>query len=173
MYICTLWGADIIKCRRKETLTLFTIIIITASVFILLGGGKTKNLPVPEFDKLDSIIFVNIVNHIGVEMIVIDESQEIESILELLKTAGRMKGKHSISNFPDKDKFTTILFSFESGGNSLRSMYEENDDLYIEQPYDYIYKLEDDNRQLLEDIINNRSKESISLNLKEILKGDF
>ncbi len=152
---------------------MFTIIIITVSLFILLGVRKIKTLPVPEFDKLDSIIFINVVDYIGVEKIVIDESQDIENVLELLKTAARMKGKHSISDFPDKDKFTTILFSFESGGNSWRSMYEEKDDLYIDQPYDYIYKLEDDKKELLYKIINGGSKKSISLNLKEILKGDF
>lgn len=152
---------------------MFTIIIITVSLFILLGVRKIKTLPVPEFDKLDSIIFINVVDYIGVEKIVIDESQDIENVLELLNTAGRMKGKHSTSDFPDKDKFTTILFSFESGGNSWRSMYVENDDLYIDQPYDYIYKLEDDKKELLYKIINGGSKKSISLNLKEILKGDF
>lgn len=52
-------------------------------------------------------------------------------------------------------------------------MYEEHNDLYIDQPYDYIYKLEGDNKELLEEIINSRSKEDILVNLKEILKGDF
>lgn len=52
-------------------------------------------------------------------------------------------------------------------------MYEENNDLYIDQPYNYVYKLEVNNRELLEKIINGGSKEDISLNLKEILKGDF
>lgn len=144
-------------------------------IFIILFSDilKTRNLPGPNSGELSRIIFINVVDYIGVEKIVIDEQQDIENVLELLKTAERVRDKQSLSDFPDKTKFTTILFDFESGGTSVRSMYEENNDLYIDQPYDYVYKVETDNRKLLEKIINRGSKEDISVNLKEILNGSF
>lgn len=144
-------------------------------IFIILFSDilKIRNLPGPNSGELSRIIFINVVDYIGVEKIVIDEQQDIENVLELLKTAERVRDKQSLSDFPDKTKFTTILFDFESGGTSVRSMYEENNDLYIDQPYDYVYKVETDNRKLLEKIINRGSKEDISVNLKEILNGSF
>lgn len=167
-------GVDIIKRRTKEVLTLFTIITIMIFTVFFRGILENRTLPGPNSRELSRIIFINVVDYIGVEKIVIDEQQDIENVLELLKTAERDKDKESISDFPDKAKFTTILFGFESGGNSVRSMYEENNDLYIDQPYNYVYKLEVDNRELLEKIINSGSKkEDISVNLKEILRGDF
>ena len=135
--------------------------------------SKVKNLPVPEFQKLDRIIFINVVDYIGVEKIIIEEQQDIVNVLELLKTAKRVRSKRSISDFPDENKFTTILFDFQSGGSSWRSMYEEDNELYIDQPYDYIYKLEDDKKDLLYKIINSEIAEDISLNLREILSGEF
>ncbi len=142
------------------------------SILMFLRIRENKNLSVAESEKLSSIIFINVVDFRGVEKIVVEEQKNIENILQILKTAEMVKGKQSISDFPDRSKFTTILFRFKAGGNSWRSMYEENDVLYIDQPYDYIYKLDNDNRNLLEKIINSRNKENISLNLKEILKSD-
>ncbi len=109
----------------------------------------------------------------GVEKIEIYEQEDIEDIIGLLKTAKRAKGKQSISDFPNKTNFITILFGFESGGNSVRSMFEENNELYIDQPYDNVYKLESDNKELLYKIMNSVDKERISSNLKQILNGDL
>lgn len=109
----------------------------------------------------------------GVEKVVIDNEKDIESILDTLKTAKKAKGKQSISDFPDKTSFTTILFSFKSGGKSVRSMYDEDDELYIDQPYDNVYKLANNEKELLYKIINSGLKEDITLNLKQILNNGF
>lgn len=48
---------------------------------------------------------------------------DIKNMLDILSNSKRTS-KQSISQFPGKTKFTTVLFKFNSGGTSWRSIYE-------------------------------------------------
>lgn len=158
------------KYRNKFMFIIFSIIVL---ISIMLVFRINKNFKGPNAEELKSITFINIVDDIGIEKIVFDQQQDIEKLLEIFKTAEKVKGMESISDFPNKHNFTTILFNFKTGGSSIRSMYDENDNLYIDQPYDYIYKFRVDNEQILYQLIYSGKIESIYLNLGEIQKNNF
>ncbi|WP_206781888.1 DUF5301 domain-containing protein [Clostridium tetani] len=129
-------------------------------------------LVVPNPEKLSSITFINVVNEKGVERVIVYEQSDIYELLEVFKNS-KKTNKESISDFPNKAKFTTILFNFTSGGNSLRSIYEENEVFYIDQPYNGVFKLGSNDLDVLDEIIERGDKESISMQLDEILKDNF
>lgn len=93
-------------------------------------------------------------------------------MLNILKNSNKTN-KDSVSNFPDKTRFTLIGFNFVKGGTSWRSIYGENDDIYVDQPYVGIFKLNSNDLNLLNEIMKSRNKESISIRVDDILKNNF
>lgn len=163
-------GVDIIYRKTKKIIVLFIFFI--AAIFIFMVSRNNSYLVVPNPEKLSSITFINVVNEKGVERVIVYEQSDIYELLEVFKNS-KKTNKESISDFPNKAKFTTILFNFTPGGNSLRSIYEENEVFYIDQPYNGVFKLGSNDLDVLDEIIERGDKESISMQLDEILKDNF
>lgn len=156
--------------RKMKWLVVVTICIVVAVGLIFML--RESQLEVPKSKQLSSVEFINISHCQGVEKITISKQSDIDNLLNILKNSNKTS-KDSVSNFPDKTKFTLIGLNFINGGTSWRSFYEENDDIYVDQPYVGIFKLNSNDLNLLNEIMKSGSKESISIRVDDILKNNF
>ena len=157
--------------RKMKTIILSTIVVVSI-VLIFMLSKNNRSLSVPNTEELSSITLVDVVNEKGSEKTTISKKTDISRLLEILKNSERTN-KESISDFPSKTQFTTVLFKFKSGGNSFRSIYEDNNSFYIDQPYEGIFKIESKDIYMLDEIKKNGSKENIVIPISDIIKGNF
>lgn len=154
--------------RKIKWLIVVTIgsIFAIGLTFILKG----RHLEVPKVEQISSAEFINVVNGQGVEKVTISQQSDINNLLNILRNSEKTN-KDSISDFPDKRKFTIIRFNLLEGSN-WRSIYEENSDVYVDQPYVGIFKLNFRDFNLLNEIMERGDRESISIQVDEILKSN-
>lgn len=157
--------------RKIKIITLSTIVVVSIVLIFILSKNNSA-LSVPNTEELSSIILVDVINEKGYEKTTIYIKSDISKLLEILKNSERTN-KKSISDFPSKTKFTTVLFKFKSGDNSFRSIYEDNNRFYIDQPYDGIFKIESKDIYLLDEIKKSGSKENIVMPINDIIKGNL
>lgn len=149
-----------------------SILGIIAIVLVLIVSRNNKSLKGPRPEDLSSIIPVDVIGEEGVQKFTIDKQVDIDNFLDIFNNAKRM-GEQSISQFPSKTKFSVVLYKFKSSGNSWRSIYEENGDLYIDQPLVGIYKISSNDLHILHEIIEDGDKEEISVLVNNIFKNNF
>ncbi|WMJ81640.1 DUF5301 domain-containing protein [Clostridium sp. MB40-C1] len=156
--------------RKTKWLVVITIcIVVSVGVTFML---RESQLQVPKSEQLSSVVFINIIHSQGIEKITISEQSDIDNLLNILKNSNKTN-KDSVSNFPNKTKFTIIRFNFLEGGSSWRSIYEENDNIYVDQPYVGVFRLNSNDLNLLNEIMGSGNKESISIGVDDILKNNF
>lgn len=80
----------------------------------------------------------------GLELTVRNE-ESIVQLLELLNRSVKQRsGKESVQDVPNKGAgLVRIDFGFREGGASTVFLYREDDRLFLEQPYQGIYEMED------------------------------
>lgn len=156
---------------KTKTMIPLTIVVI-AIVLIVMLSKNNSSLSVPISEELSSIILLDVVNEKTSEKITIYEKKDISKLLEIF-TNSEKTNKESISEFPSKAKFTTVIFKFKLGGNSFRSIYEDNNNFYIDQPYDGVFKIESKDIYPLDEIKKSGSKENMVIPINDILKSDF
>ncbi|WMM23328.1 DUF5301 domain-containing protein [Tissierella sp. MB52-C2] len=156
--------------RLIKEITIFSIIAMT---LILIISRNNRYLKSPNPEELSSIILIDVIGEEGTQKITINQQVDINNFLDIFKNA-KMTNKQSISQIPRKTKFTTVLYKFKSSGNkSFRSIYEENGDLYIDQPFVGVFKIDSNDLSILEQIIRRGNKKEISVLVNDILKSDF
>ena len=150
-----------------------TILSVITMTLILIISSNNRYLKGPNPEELSSIILIDVIGKEGVQKIIINQQVDINNFLDIFKNAKRTN-KQRISQFPRKTKFTTVLYKFKSSGHkSFRSIYKENGDLYIEQPFVGIFKIDSKDLDILEQIIKRGNKKEISVLVNDILKSDF
>ncbi|NLY45060.1 MAG: DUF5301 domain-containing protein [Tissierella sp.] len=154
---------------KRVTKGIITLGII-AIVLILMISKNDRPLKGPNPEDLSSIILIDIIDEEGVQKITINQQIDINNFLDIFSHAKRT-GEQSVSEFPDKTKFTAVLYKLKSSENySWRSMYEENGDLYIDQPFVGIFKINSNDLDMLDQIIRAGDKEEISVPISDIRK---
>ncbi len=160
---------DTMKRVTKE-ITILGIIVI---ILILMISRKDRHLKGPNPEDLSSIILVDVIDEMGVQKVTIHQRVNINNFLDIFSNTKRID-EQSISQFPSKTKFTIVLYKFKSSGNnSWRSMYEENGDFYIDQPFVGIFNINSDDLYMLDQIIKEGDKEEILIPVNNILKSNF
>jgi len=161
-------GVDTMNKVIKE----IAILGIIGIILILMLSRNYSHLKVPNPEELSSIILVDVIGNKGVQKITIYQEIDINNMLDILSNSQRTS-KQSISQFPGKTKFTTVLFKYKSGGTSWRSIYEEEGNCYIDQPFTGIFKLDSNDSYMLDKIIKRGNREEISVRVENILKSNF
>lgn len=146
---------------KMRFIVILAIISITITL-IFKVDFNSRNLAVPESEKLNSITFINVIDGIDIKRVSIYDPLDMSEILEIISRS-EWTDKESISDTPDKTEYTRILFNFKSGGSSIRSMYSEDDSIYVDQPYVGVYKLKSDRLNSLQRIIENGDEDNISM----------
>lgn len=155
---------------RKINRRIVMIILAIAIILIVIEFRGSRYPGAPEANEIESIQFVEVIDDIAVKKSKIESRTEIEDFLNIVGQAKRDRDKESVSDFPNKTKFTTILMYFKSGGSNWRSIYEEDGNLYIDQPYDGIFKIEEDSLDLIHRIMESEDKEDIEIPIENLHK---
>lgn len=136
------------------------IALVMLGIILLLGiiGGiffysnqKNYELNLPQQEKLSSIIIKSNTN--STEVI---DSEEINDIIYALSESGngRTTKEKSIQDYPvNSDNILQVDFIFKESGASRLFVYMKNDNYYLEQPYNGIYRISGDEYNSIEKFI--------------------
>ncbi len=163
-------GVDIIYRKTKKIIVLFIFLI--AVIFIFMLGRSYRYLKVPNPEELSSIILIDVIGNKCVQKTIIYQELDINNMLDILVNS-RKTSKQSTSQFPGKTKFSAVFFKFKSGGTSWKSIYEEEGNSYIHEPFVGIFKLDSNDSHMLDKIIKRGNREDISIPVENIFKINF
>lgn len=136
------------------------IALVMLGIILLLGiiGGiffysnqKNYELNLPQQEKLSSIIIKSNTN--STEVI---DSEEINDIIYALSESGngRTTKEESIQDYPvNSDNILQVDFILKESGASRLFVYMKNDNYYLEQPYNGIYRISGDEYNSIEKFI--------------------
>lgn len=160
------------KKKKKIFLLISAIIIISLSLIFKYKTNHEK-VKTPKPDDISSITFIRVINDRGVEKREVYKKSHINKFLNIIKDSEKTN-KVSTSNFPDKEEFIIVTFKIKDGF-IISSIYEENNSIYFEQAFNYIFKLNynDNLYLLLDNISQENNKEYISVNIEDLLDSDF
>ena len=129
------------------------ILTILVCGFMVLGltgcGGKKKyELSIPKEENIESILFEKNDNKKE-----ITDTEEIKDIIYVLSGSGkgRTTKEESIQDYPvNAENIIKIEFDFKEGGQSLLYVYKKSEKMYIEVPYNGIYRINGDEYNSME-----------------------
>ena len=121
----------------------FIILIIILLMLMILGifyyfmNRRTYNLNLPQLEKLESISLEQDTNKK-----VINDNEKMKDIINILNERERTSKEESIQDSPvNTSNKVKIDFNFKETGASTLFVYERNNEYYIEQPYNGIYRI--------------------------------
>lgn len=119
------------------------------SVFLfakMAGMGRVWNLRLPDPDALRSVTLTQ-----DEESAEVSDSGAIENLLALLSGEGRTTREESIQDMPvNADDVLQVDFFFKEKGASTLFVFARRDRFYIEQPYNGIYEISENDYVALE-----------------------
>ncbi len=127
---------------------------------------------VPNVKDLSSIIFIDVKDNMSSNKLTISKTTDINKLLRIFKDSQRTN-QESISEFPNKEEFTVVLFKFKTEGESFRSIYKENNNIYIDQPFHGIFRIMSQDIDILNRIRKYGNEENFNIPAKDILKYNF
>ncbi len=153
---------------KKLGLALITIVLLGSILMIKLRLNDNQPLKSPDPKELESIVLINFLQGKGTNKITIKEELDMEEFLQVFTRAKRTK-MESTSDFPDKEEFMLVIYRFKSGGNGIRSLYREDGELFVDQPYMGVFKIKKDDIEILDRLVEDAYKEDISIELDDML----
>lgn len=133
----------------------FIILIIILLMLMILGifyyfmNRRTYNLNLPQLEKLESISLEQDTNKK-----VINDNEKMKDIINILNERERTSKEESIQDSPvNTSNKVKIDFNFKETGASTLFVYERNNEYYIEQPYNGIYRISMDEYNSIEKYI--------------------
>lgn len=130
--------------------TVLTILVCGALVLGLTGCGSKKEytLTLPKEENIESVFFEKDNNRKEVK-----DTEEIKDIIYVLSGSGkgRTTKEESIQDYPvNAENIIKIEFDFKEGGQSLLYVYKKSEKMYIEVPYNGIYRISGDEYNSME-----------------------
>ena len=129
------------------------IILIILFLVLILGAyyyffnNRTYKLKLPEAEKIGSISLEQEENIKSIY-----ENEKIQDVIYVLN--GKTTKKESIQDTPiNASNKIKIEFNFKEEGKSVIFVYEKNNEYYIEQPYNGIYRISPDEYNSIEKYI--------------------
>lgn len=137
-----------------------TILLCGILTFTLTGCFNKRNyeLTIPKEEDLKSISFEK--NDKKTE---ISSSEDIKDIIDLLNGSdkGRTTNEESIQDYPvNAEDVIKIEFNFKEKGNTILFIYKKNGKMFVESPYNGIYKIKEDEYNSIEKYIKNSKNSS-------------
>ena len=130
--------------------TILTILLCGIMILGITGCGEKKEyeLSIPKEESVDSISFEKKDNKKE-----ITDNEEIKDIIYVLSGSGkgRTTKEESIQDYPvNAENIIKIEFDFKEGGQSLLYVYKKSEKMYIEVPYNGIYRINGDEYNSME-----------------------
>ena len=130
--------------------TLFAILVCGALVLGLTGCGSKKEytLTLPKEENIESVFFEKDNNKKEVK-----DTEEIKDIIYVLSGSGkgRTTDEESIQDYPvNAEDIIKIEFDLKDDKQSTLFVYKKNGKMYIEIPYNGIYRINGDEYNSME-----------------------
>ena len=121
--------------------TLFAILVCGALVLGLTGCGSKKEytLTLPKEENIESVFFEKDNNKKEVK-----DTEEIKDIIYVLSGSGkgRTTNEESVQDYPvNAEDIIKIEFNLKDEKQSTLFVYKKNGKMYIETPYNGIYRI--------------------------------
>ena len=130
--------------------TLFAILVCGALVLGLIGCGSKKEytLTLPKEENIESVFFEKDNNKKEVK-----DTEEIKDIIYVLSGSGkgRTTNEESVQDYPvNAEDIIKIEFNLKDEKQSTLFVYKKNGKMYIETPYNGIYRINGDEYNSME-----------------------
>ena len=130
--------------------TLFAILVCGALVLGLTGCGSKKEytLTLPKEENIESVFFEKDNNKKEVK-----DTEEIKDIIYVLSGSGkgRTTNEESVQDYPvNAEDIIKIEFNLKDEKQSTLFIYKKNGKMYIETPYNGIYRINGDEYNSME-----------------------
>lgn len=130
--------------------TLFAILVCGALVLGLTGCGSKKEytLTLPKEENIESVFFEKDNNKKEVK-----DTEEIKDIIYVLSGSGkgRTTNEESVQDYPvNTEDIIKIEFNLKDEKQSTLFVYKKNGKMYIETPYNGIYRINGDEYNSME-----------------------
>ena len=130
--------------------TLFAILVCGALVLGLTGCGSKKEytLTLPKEENIESVFFEKDNNKKEVK-----DTEEIKDIIYVLSGSGkgRTTNEESVQDYPvNAEDIIKIEFNLKDENQSTLFVYKKNGKMYIETPYNGIYRINGDEYNSME-----------------------
>lgn len=125
--------------NKKEIFTIVDIVLIFIMLVCLFYCAKNKKiyeLKLPNAEILSSITLEENTKKI------LDEQEKMQEVLNILNSVNRVTKEESVQDAPvNAINVITINFNFKEAGSSIVFVYKKKKKFYIEQPYNGIYEI--------------------------------
>lgn len=133
--------------KKQIVLIGIGVVIVFAIIFGIayhFRDRRTYSLNIPQVENLESISLK--VNEKGKPYNAsYNEEEVMKKILDNIAGTKRITKKESIQDYPiNADDVIIVEFYFKEQGSSMLYLYKKNNKFYIEQPYNGIYKISED-----------------------------
>lgn len=130
--------------------TLFAILVCGALILGLTGCGSKKEytLTLPKEENIESVFFEKDNNKKEVK-----DTEEIKDIIYVLSGSGkgRTTNEESVQDYPvNAEDIIKIEFNLKDEKQSTLFVYKKNGKMYIETPYNGIYRINGDEYNSME-----------------------
>ena len=130
--------------------TLFAILVCGALVLGLTGCGSKKEytLTLPKEENIESVFFEKDNNKKEVK-----DTEEIKDIIYVLSGSGkgRTTNEESVQDYPvNAEDIIKIEFNLKDEKQSTLFVYKKSEKMYIEVPYNGIYRINGDEYNSME-----------------------
>lgn len=162
------------KNKQIVLITLGIVILVAISIGVAyhFRDRRTYSLNIPQVENLKSIsLTVN--EKDNPHDASYSEEEIMKQILDSIAGTKRVTKEESIQDYPTNvDDIITVEFYFKEKGSSILYLYKRNNKYYIEQPYDGIYKISEDEYKLVNNYTTvpyengNINNEKVSMSIK-------
>lgn len=130
--------------KKRDIIVILLIVIVLIGIIVGLlyhfRDRKTYTLTLPQLENLKSISLKQSVNEK-----VISNHEEMKDVLEVINGTKRITQKESIQDEPvNVENEIKVDFNFVEEGTSTIFIYKKNNNYYIEQPYNGVYRISAD-----------------------------
>lgn len=161
--------------KKKIIVALILVIIVIALGFVFLNKTKYIINLSTDVEKYSSITL----NHNN-ESRIIEKSENIENLINKLVGVERITTEESIQDIPaDMEEYFKIDFKLNNENYSTIFVYKKADKYYIEQPYNGVYNITQEEYTDISTFYNNLKEEldmiekhSIEMSIKNMIPVD-
>ncbi len=138
--------------NKKKLVIIVSIILFCIIIFGFInfvGLGRIYELKLPQLEALDGILLKQ-----DTKEVQIINNEEISKILNIINGTNRTTRNESVQDTPvNTDKMIRLDFIFKESGASTVFVYNKNNKYYIEQPYNGIYDISEEEYNMIEEYI--------------------
>ena len=134
------------KKKRNEIISIVVVLLVCIVLYVFFMNKNMYTLNIPKAEDLSSISLES-----GKATKEITDAKIMEDMISLLNGSGRMSKEERVNDAPaDVKKSIKVELNAKKEGSSVIYVYERKGGYYLEQPYNGIYEISEDEYNGLE-----------------------